>query len=90
MQGRICGVCHAAAKLTQQAIDAMPAPDPENPEDRAVQQMQFFRDWLQSHPEATTRMKLHVKRQIARLDAIVREWMPTQYRRNGSLRGGKG
>ena len=50
----------------------------------------FFRDWLASHPEATTRMKLHVVRRIMELEQIVREWIPTRYLPPDRLKGGTG
>jgi hypothetical protein len=87
-EARVCGVCHAAAKYTQDQIDAMPAPPPENPEDRALDQIAFFRQWMSDHPRATTRMKTHIVRQIARLEAIVREYIPTRYQPQG-LKGGR-
>ena len=49
-QGRVCGICHKAARPTQDEIEAMPAPAPENPEDRALDQIAFFRGWLEAHP----------------------------------------
>lgn len=67
----------------------MPAPLPENPEDRALGQIAFFRDWLASHPKASTRMKSHIVRQISRLEAIVREWIPTKYQPRVDLKGGR-
>ncbi len=87
--GRLCGICHRAACATQDEIDAMPTPPPENPEDRALQEITFFRDWLASHPEASTRMKSHIVRQISRLEAIVREWIPTKYQPRVDLKGGR-
>ncbi len=86
---RVCGVCYRAARITQQQIDRMPAPPPENPEDRAIAQIAFFKDWLASHPKATTRMKTHIVKQITRLEAVVKEWMPTRYVPHG-LKGGVG
>jgi hypothetical protein len=77
--GRVCGICHAAGQSTQVEIDKMPAPPPVNPEDRALEQIAFFRDWLASHPKATTRMKIHIVRQIMVLETIVREYLPTKY-----------
>jgi hypothetical protein len=87
--GRVCGVCHAATRATQQEIEKMPAPPPINPEDQALSQIAFFRDWLKDHPEATTRTKTHVVRQISRLEAVVREWIPTKYQPRANLKGGR-
>jgi hypothetical protein len=67
----------------------MDAPPPTNPEDLALAQIAFFHDWLRSHPRAPTRMKLHIVRQIARLEAVVREWIPTKYRPQTDLKGGR-
>ncbi len=85
----MCGVCYRAARITQQQIDRMPAPEPENPEDRAIAQIAFFKDWLVSHPKATTRTKTHIVKQITRLEAVVREWIPTRYVQQ-RLKGGVG
>jgi hypothetical protein len=68
----------------------MPAPEPRNPEDQALEQIAFFRNWLLDHPKAPTRTKIHIARQISRLEAIVREWVPTKYRPDRKYKGGKG
>jgi hypothetical protein len=86
---RICGICHAAAKMTQQEIDATNPPPPTNPEDLVLDQIMFFRDWLVRNPRAPTRMKIHIVRQISRLEAVVREWIPTKYRPQTDLKGGR-
>jgi len=88
--GRVCGVCHAAGRSTQDEIDKMPAPPPANPETRALAQIVFLRDWLSSHPEASTLMKLHVERQIMEQEKILREWIATRYLPSERLKGGKG
>jgi hypothetical protein len=87
---RVCGICYRAARSTQNEIDRMPAPPPENPEDRAIAQIAYFKDWLQSHPKAPTRAKLYVVKQITRLEAVVTEWMPTKYQPRAGLKGGVG
>ena len=87
--GRVCGVCHAAGRSTQVNIDKMPAPPPVDPEVRALERIAFFRDWLASHPGATTRMRVHILRQIIALEGIVREYIPTRYL-PAALKGGKG
>jgi hypothetical protein len=83
-------ICFAAAKTTQADIDKSNPPPPENPEDRAISQIVFFQDWLKDHPQAPTRTKLHIARQISRLEVIVKEWMPTKYRPDRKYKGGKG
>jgi hypothetical protein len=84
-------ICAAAAQTTQNEIDAMPAPPPENAEDRAIAQIAFFKDWLVSHPEAAALTKYHVMKQIRQQEAIVNEWMPTKYHRpRAGLKGGVG
>jgi hypothetical protein len=83
-------VCHEVAKRTQQEIDAKAWPAPENPEDRALRQIGFYREWLVNHPEAPTRMKLHIARQIKRLEVEFALWMsPPKYRPDPRLKGGK-
>ena len=67
----------------------MPVPAPENPEDRALSQIAFFRDWLEAHPDVTTRMKIHIVRQILELEKTVREWIPTRYLPRTDLKGGR-
>src|SRR4051812_38024026 len=67
-QGSICGVKHCVSKHTQQDIDGCEWPAPENPEDRATRQIAFFRRWLFDHPESDTRTKVHIMRQIYRLE----------------------
>ena len=75
--------------MTQQEIDATDPPKPTNPEDLVLGQIAFFRDWLASHPEATTRMRIYIVRQISRLEAVVREWIPTKYLPRPDLKGGR-
>jgi hypothetical protein len=67
----------------------MPCPPPVNPEARALEQIAFFRDWLASNPDVTTRMKIHVVRRIMELERIVREYIPTRYL-PAHLKGGTG
>jgi hypothetical protein len=85
---RVCGICHKAARPTQDEIDAMPVPPPTNPEDRALREIDFLLDWLASHPRATTRMKTHIVKQVTRLEATVREFIPTKYMPRTGLKGG--
>ena len=87
--GRICVVCHEASKITQQIIDKMLAPLPEEPQVRAGRMIVFFHDWLKAHPKAPTRMKLHIVRQIRRQERLLREWMPTRYAPRADLKGGR-
>jgi hypothetical protein len=87
--GRVCGICHGATKTTQHQIDVMPVPEPKNPEDQALEQIAFFRNWLEDHPTAPTRTKIHIVRQISRLEADLREWVPTKYRPDRKFKGGK-
>ena len=54
-------------------------------------QIGFYREWLVNHPKAPTRMKQHIVRQIARLEADFAYWMlPPAYRPDANLKGGKG
>ena len=87
--GRLCGICHRSHSVTQDEIDAMSAPPPENPEDRALDQIAFFRDWLASHPQASVRVKIQIERQILELEAVVREFIPTRYTPRADLKGGR-
>jgi len=66
----------------------MPAPPPVNPEDRALERITYLRDWLKVNPKASTHMKTHIVRQIRRLEAVAREYIPTRYL-PAALRGGK-
>jgi len=77
------------AKRTQQDIDAAKWPEPENPEDRVLKQIGFYREWLVNHPKAPTKMKLHIAKQISRLEAEFAHWMPSKYRPDPKLKGGK-
>lgn len=87
---RICGVCSKVAKRTQQEIDAAEWPDPENPEDRALKQIAFFRQWLEDHRDAPTQMKVHIVKQIRRLEAEFAYWLePPKYVPDPRLKGGK-
>jgi hypothetical protein len=86
----VCGICSKVAKHTQQEIESEQWPVPENPEDRAVKQIAFFKAWLETHRDADTRTKLHIMKQIYRLEAVVNEWIqPTRYRPDPKLKGGK-
>lgn len=88
---RICIICDKAAKSTQNKIDALPAPPPENPEDRALKQIAFHREYLASHPELPIRMRFYIMRQIDELERILREYVPTKYYRPpGHYKGGIG
>jgi hypothetical protein len=84
----LCGVCHGAEESTQDAIDAMPAPPPTNPEVRLSARIAHMRAWLAAHPEAPEIEKLWVRRTIAELDFEYRKWLATKYQ-HGELKGGK-
>jgi hypothetical protein len=85
---RVCGICHGAAPPTQLTIDRAPAPPPVEPEVRAANMLNFWRDWLANHPKAPTRLKVRAWRRIRHYEAEYRLWLGTRYTRHETLKGG--
>jgi len=91
--GYLCGCRECVSKGDQIAIDKSEAPEPVNPEDRALRRIDEIKGLIgELDPIADSKVIGDLYRQIVTQRAIVDEFsgQPTVYKPDPRLKGGKG
>lgn len=87
--GWICMVCNRTGATDEHNIARSTPPEPRNPEDRLLDELQILRAALERVGLAPSHRR-SIRARIENLEEQIGEWIPTSYKPAPNLKGGIG